>query len=220
MTVRLQDVDRSRGLGDDEVQARRQTFGRNRLAEKPPRPVWRAFLDQFKNVLILVLIGAGLLAGAIGDIKDAVVILIVVLLNALLGFWQEHRAEQTLVALKKPLSPVARVRRDGIETEVLATRLVPGDLVVLEAGDRVPADGRLVEAHSLEIDESTFTGESQAVSKTTSAILDAAVPLAERVNMAYMHTVVTRGRGEMLVTGTGMATEMGRLAHMLTVASP
>jgi len=216
--LRLQDVDRSRGLGEDEVQARRQVFGRNRLAEKPPRPVWRAFLDQFKNVLILVLIGAGLLAGAIGEIKDAVVILIVVLLNALLGFWQEHRAEQTLVALKKLLSPVARVRRDGTETEVLATRLVPGDLVVLEAGDRVPADGRLVEAHSLEIDESTFTGESQAVSKTTSATLDAAVPLAERVNMAYMHTVVTRGRGEMLVTGTGMATEMGRLAHMLTEA--
>jgi Ca2+-transporting ATPase len=216
--LRLQRVDPGSGLDEDEVQARRQTFGRNRLAEKPPRPAWRAFLDQFRNVLILVLIGAALLAGAIGDIKDAVVILIVVLVNALLGFWQEHRAEQTLVALKKLLSPVARVRRDGIETEVLATRLVPGDLVMLEAGDRVPADGRLVATHALEIDESTFTGESQPVSKTASAILDAAAPLAERVNMAFMHTVVTRGRGELLVTATGMATEMGRLADMLTEA--
>ena len=216
--LRLQGVDRSSGLGEDEVQARRQTFGRNRLAEKPPRPAWLAFLDQFRNVLILVLIGAGFLAGTIGDIKDAVVILIVVLVNALLGFWQEHRAEQTLVALRKLLSPVARVRREGIETEVLATRLVPGDLVMLEAGDRVPADGRLVEAHALQIDESTFTGESQPVSKTASTILDEAVPLAERVNMAFMHTVVTRGRGELLVTATGMTTEMGRLADMLTEA--
>ena len=216
--LQLQGVDRNTGLGESEVEARRQTFGRNRLAEKPPRPAWLAFLDQFRNVLILVLIGAGLLAGAIGDIKDAVVILIVVLLNALLGFWQEHRAEQTIEALKKLLSPVARVRRDGAETEVLATRLVPGDLVILEAGDRVPADGRLVESHALEIDESTFTGESQPVSKSASTVLDTAVPLAERLNMAFMHTVVTRGRGELLVTGTGMATEMGRLADMLTEA--
>jgi len=216
--LRLQGVDISSGLDADEVEARRQTFGRNRLAEKPPRPAWLAFLDQFRNVLILVLIGAAFLAGAIGDIKDTVVILIVVVLNALLGFWQEHRAEQTLVALKKLLSPVARVRRGGTETEELATRLVPGDLVVLEAGDRVPADGRLVETHALKIDESTFTGESQPVSKSASTILDATVPLAERVNMAFMHTVVTRGRGELLVTGTGMATEMGRLADMLTEA--
>ncbi len=216
--IQRQVVDRRRGLGDDEVQLRRQTFGSNRLVEQPPRPAWLAFVDQFKNGLILVLIGAGVLAGAIGDIKDAIVILIVVLFNALLGFWQEHRAEQTLVALKKMLSPLARVRRDGTEIEVLASRLVPGDLVILEAGDKVPADGRLVATHALQINESAFTGESQPVSKAAGTVLDQAVPLAERVNMAYMHTVVTRGRGELLVTGTGMATEMGRLAGMLTEA--
>jgi Ca2+-transporting ATPase len=216
--MRRQGADKDRGLSGDEAQARRQRFGSNRLTERPPRSAWLAFLDQFKNGLILVLIGAAVLAGAIGDIKDAVVILIVVVFNALLGFWQEHRAEQTLGALKKMLSPVVRVRRNGAEMEVLASYLVPGDLVILEAGDRVPADGRLVESHSLQIDESAFTGESQAVSKRAWSVLDIAAPLAERVNMAYMHTVVTRGRGELLITGTGMATEMGRLAGMLTEA--
>ena len=216
--MRRQGADKKSGLSDHEAQARRQSFGSNRLTEKPPRSAWLAFFDQFKNGLILVLIGAAVLAGAIGDIKDAVVILIVVVFNALLGFWQEHRAEQTLGALKKMLSPVVRVRRNGAEMEVLASYLVPGDLVILEAGDRVPADGRLVESHSLQIDESAFTGESQAVSKTAWSVLDIAAPLAERVNMAYMHTVVTRGRGEVLITGTGMATEMGRLAGMLTEA--
>ena len=216
--LRQQSASRDTGLGDDEVEARRQRFGDNRLTEKPPRSAWLAFFDQFRNGLILVLIGAGVLAGAIGDIKDAVVILVVVLFNALLGFWQEHRAEQTLGALKKMLSPLVRVRRNGTEVEVPAQSLVPGDLVILEAGDRVPADGRLVESNDLQIDESAFTGESQAVSKAACAVLDIAVPLADRNNMAYMHTVVTRGRGELLVTSTGMATEVGKLAGMLTEA--
>jgi P-type Ca2+ transporter type 2C len=216
--MRRQGADRDSGLSNDEADARRQSFGSNQLTEKRPRSAWLAFFDQFKNGLILVLIGAGILAGAIGEIKDAVVILIVVLFNALLGFWQEHRAEQTLGALKKMLSPVVRVRRNGAEMEVLATDLVPGDLVILEAGDRVPADGRLVESHALQIDESAFTGESLPVSKKAWSVLDSAAPLAERINMAYMHTVVTRGRGELLITGTGMATEMGRLAGMLTEA--
>jgi len=216
--VRRQGVDNDNGLSNDEAESRRQSFGSNRLTEKPPRSAWLGFFDQFKNGLILVLIGAGVLAGAIGDIKDAVVILVVVLFNALLGFWQEHRAEQTLGALKKMLLPVVRVRRNGTEMETPAGYLVPGDLVILEAGDRVPADGRLVESHALQIDESAFTGESQPVSKQASSILDIATPLVERINMAYMHTVVTRGRGELLITATGMATEMGRLAGMLTEA--
>ena len=213
-----QGADKDSGLSEDEAQTRRHRFGSNRLTQKRPRSAWLAFFDQFRNGLILVLIGAAVLAGAIGDIKDAVVILVVVLFNALLGFWQEHRAEQTLDALKKMLSPLVRVRRNGAEREELAAYLVPGDLVILEAGDRVPADGRLVESHSLQIDESAFTGESHAVSKTASSVLEIATPLAERVNMAYMHTVVTRGRGELLITGTGMATEIGRLAGMLTEA--
>jgi Ca2+-transporting ATPase len=198
--------------------ARLARFGENRLAEKPPRSKWLAFLDQFRSLLILVLIGAALLAGAIGDIKDAVVILVVVLFNALLGFWQEHRAEATLAALKQMLAPTARVRRDGRVEGIPANGLVPGDLVLLEAGDRVPADGRLVLTRSVEIDEAALTGESHAVAKDADVTLPEDALLAERINMAFMNTVVTRGRAELRVTATGMATEMGRLSGMLADA--
>ena len=213
-------VDPARGLSSAEVQARLARHGENRLASIPPRSRWLAFADQFKSLLILVLIGAAVLAGTIGDIKDAVVILLVVLINALLGFWQEHRAEATLAALKKMLAPVARVRRDGRVAELTATQLVPGDLVLLEAGDRVPADGRVLAAHNAEVAEAALTGESHAVAKLAGAVVAAEAPLAERRNMAYMNTVVTRGRLELLVTATGMATEMGRLAGMLEAAEP
>jgi len=216
--ARQQGADPAAGLGRAEASARLERFGRNKLAERPPRAAWLAFTDQFKSALILVLIGAGFLAGAIGDLKDAAVIFIVVLVNAILGFWQEHRAEETLAALKKMLSPHARVRRDGREEEIAATQLVPGDLVLLETGDRVPADGRLLATHSAQIDESALTGESQPVTKQADALLEQDASLAERVNMAYMNTVVTRGRALMLVTGTGMGTEMGRLSGMLAEA--
>ncbi|TXT17015.1 MAG: Ca2+-transporting ATPase [bacterium] len=167
-----------------------------------------------------MLVGAAALAAAIGDFKDAVVILIVVLFNALLGFWQEHRAEATLAALKRMLAPLARVRRAGQVEEIAARELVPGDIVLLEAGDRVPADGRLVVAHNVEIDEAALTGESHAVGKDAAARVAETAPLAERMNMAFMNTVVTRGRAELLVTGTGVATEMGRLSGMLAEAEP
>ncbi len=206
------------GLTDTQARERLARHGENRLAETPPRSRWLLFLDQFKSLLILVLIGAAMLAAAIGDLKDAVVILIVVLFNAALGFWQEHRAEATLAALKKMLAPAARVRRAGRMEEVAATELVPGDIVLLEAGDRVPADGRILAAHSVEIDEAALTGESHAVGKDAAALAPAAAPLAERINMAYMNTVVTRGRAELLVTATGMATEMGRISGMLAQA--
>lgn len=212
------EVQATRGLDGAEAASRLQRHGENRLAEKPPRSKWLAFLDQFRSVLILVLIGAALLAGAIGDFKDAVVILVVVLFNALLGFWQEHRAEAALAALKKMLAPVARVRRDGEVIEIPAVQLVAGDVVLLEAGNRVPADGRLWATHSVEIDEAALTGESHAVGKDAGQVIAAAAPLAERTNMAFMNTVVTRGRAELLVTGTGMATEMGRLSGMLADA--
>ena len=211
-------TDPVRGLTADEAQVRLKQHGENRLAEPPVRSKWRQFLDQFKSLLILVLIAAALLAGAIGDLKDAIVILIVVVFNAALGFWQEYRAEATLAALKKMLSPVARVRRDGQVHEVPAAALVPGDVVLLEAGDRVPADGRLLVSHAVEIDEAALTGESHPVGKDSHARIAAAVPLAERINLAFMNTVVTRGRAELLVTATGMGTEMGRLSGMLAEA--
>lgn len=211
----MQGVEPAIGLAEQEANRRIDLYGENRLTGKPPRSRWLSFLDQFRSLLILVLIAAAVLAGAIGDIKDTVVILVVVLVNALLGFWQEHRAEAALAALKKMLSPTSRVRRAGQQEQIAAARLVPGDIVLLEAGDRVPADGRLITTHSVEIDESALTGESHAVSKDASSRLAPEAPLAERINMAFMNTVLTRGRAEMLVTGTGMNTEMGRLAGLL-----
>ena len=203
------------GLSEAEAARRLQHYGPNRLAEKPPRSRWLLLLDQFKGMLILILIAAAVLAGAIGDLKDAVVILVVVIINTLLGFYQEYRAEQSLAALKKMLAPEAEVRRDGKQLMMSADKLVPGDIVLLDAGDRIPADGRLMLAHNLEVDESSLTGESHTVGKTVGDALAADTLLAERSNMLYMNTVVTRGRAEMIVTATGMGTEMGRLAGML-----
>ena len=206
------------GLAQAEAQARLEQHGPNRLAQKPPRSPWLLLFDQFKNLLVLVLIGAAILAGSIGDVKDTIVILIVVVLNALLGFYQEFRAEKTLAALKKMLANSARVRRGGQVHQIPADELAPGDIVLMEAGDRVPVDGRIVAVHTIEINEAVLTGESQAVTKVADRMSAPDAPLAERFNLAYMNTVVTRGRAELLVTATGMATEMGWLTGMLQEA--
>jgi Ca2+-transporting ATPase len=136
------DGDQIRGLTAADVAVRLAQHGPNRLAEKPQRPAWLKFLDQFKSLLILILLGAAVLAGAVGELKDSLVIVFVVLLNAALGFFQEHRAESALAALKNMLAPTARVRRDGKLEQIDASELVPGDLLLLEAGDRIPADAR------------------------------------------------------------------------------
>ena len=211
-------VDPAHGLAADAASQRLTQYGENRLVEAKPRPLWLKFLDQFKNFLVIVLLFAAVLAWAVGDLKDAVVILLVVVFNAALGFYQEHRAEQTLAALKNMLAASARVRRAGQIVELDAALLVPGDIVLLEAGDRIPADGRLLAAHALEVDEAALTGESHAVGKSTAALAAADLPLGDRLNMLYMNTVVTRGRAEMLVTATGMVTEMGKLAGMIAAA--
>jgi len=202
------------GLEPAEAARRLELHGPNRLAEPPPRPAWLKFLDQFRSLLVVILLGAALLAGVVGDLKDAVVIAIVVLLNAALGFFQEHRAEHALAALKSMLAASARVRRDGVLAQVDAGELVPGDILLLEAGDRVPADARVLRAHGAEVAEAALTGESHAVAKTPDAVSENSA-LAERCGMVYMNTVVTRGRIEAVVTATGMATEMGRLAGLL-----
>ena len=202
------------GLSSEQVAIGLVKHGANRLSEKAPRPAWLKFLDQFKSLLVLILIGAAVLAGAIGDIKDAIVIGIVVLLNAGLGFFQEHRAEAALAALKNMLAPTARVRRDGEVKQIDAVDLVPGDILLLEAGDRIPADARVLTAHSAEVAEAALTGESYPVGKLPDIVAESAA-LAERHNMVFMNTVVTRGRLEAVVTATGMHTEMGRLAGLL-----
>ena len=206
------------GLAEVEVQLRLERHGPNRLKEKPKRPGWLKFLDQFRDMLVIVLLGAAALAGAIGDLKDAVVILVVVVFNACLGFYQEHRAEATLAALKQMLAQHARVRRDGHIQEIPAEELVPGDIVLLEAGDRIPADARVLVAHNAEVAEAALTGESHAVGKHADTLPPGEYPLAERCNMVFMNTVVTRGRIEVLVFATGMSTEMGRITGLLETA--
>ncbi|MFP3986629.1 HAD-IC family P-type ATPase [Streptomyces sp. E11-3] len=211
-------VDPRAGLSTREATERAAAHGPNRLAEPARRPEWRKFLDQFRNWLIGILLIAAVVAGAIGDIKDAAVITVVVQINAVLGYLQERRAERSLEALRRMLVPTARVRRDGEQLVVKAHTLVPGDVVLLEAGDRVPADGRLTVAESVEVAEAALTGESQPVAKNVAAVDGdgaAAVPLAERTSALFMNTALTRGRAEMIVTATGMRTELGTIAEAL-----
>lgn len=211
-------VDPASGLSSDEAATRILHYGPNRLREAAPRSRLKLLGDQFKGVLILVLVGAAVLAAVIGDLTDAVVILAVVFINAYLGFSQENRAEQSLAALKQMLSPTAEVRRDGTTITLSAEELVPGDIVLLGSGDRVPADGRVIAAHGFEVDESALTGESRTVGKQVDSLYDQNVPLAKRANLFFMNTIVTRGRAEMVVTATGMKTELGMLADMLVEA--
>ena len=214
------DVDPKVGLASTEAERRLAEFGQNRLAEAPRRPRWKLFLDQFRSAIVVILIGAAVLSGLVGDIKDPIVITIVLLLNAILGYFQESRASNALAALERMLVSTVRVRRDGIVTEVSADDLVPGDIVLLEAGDRVPADGRLVVAINVAIDESSLTGESVPVDKDADHLADAEAALGDRHGVAYLNTTVTRGRAEMVVAATGMATQMGALADMLTKGEP
>ena len=179
------------------------------------RGPWRVLLAQFKSVMIVILLGAALLAASVGSVKDASVILAVVVINALVGFYQEYRAERSLEALKSMLPVSATVRRDGSSQKISAEAVVPGDIVLLEAGDSVCADGRLVVATGLEIDESALTGESQPATKQIEPLDKVDLPLGDRSNMAYMNTLLTRGRAELLVTATGAHTEMGKLSREL-----
>ncbi|HYQ91124.1 MAG TPA: HAD-IC family P-type ATPase, partial [Candidatus Competibacteraceae bacterium] len=211
-------VDPRQGLSSTEAERRLTHYGPNRLKEPAPRPVWLKLLDQFKSLLIVILILAAGVAFVVGDLKDTIVILVVVVFNAILGFYQEHRAEQSLATLKNMLALHAKVRRDGSKHEIAADTLVPGDVVLLETGDRIPADGRLLECHQLEIDEAALTGESHAVAKQADPLSDPDAVLAERINLVFMNTVVTRGRAEYLVTATGMNTEMGRIAGLMETA--
>lgn len=204
------------GLSSGEVAERLATYGPNRLAESKRRPAFLRFLDQFRDLLIMILLVAAVVSFAVsGELKTPVVVLLVVFLNALIGFVQENRAEASLEALKKMLTASSRVRRDGDVMEVATDDLVPGDIVLVEAGDRIPADGRLVLAANLEIEEAALTGESHPSEKSTLLVDRADVPLGDRSCIAYMNTTVTRGRGEFVVTSTGMNTEIGRIAGLL-----
>ena len=203
------------GLVSEEARRRFEHYGPNELIEKKHKSLWMMFFDQFKDFMILVLIAAAVVAGIIGDPADTIAIAVIVLLNAVLGFIQEYRAEKAMAALKKLSAPSATVIRDGRPGSVPAERLVPGDLVILEAGNVVPADIRLMETVQIRIDEAALTGESVPVEKDTAVLREADLSIGDRKNMSYKGTLVTYGRGQGLVVETGMRTELGRIAALL-----
>src|SRR5688572_3522472 len=210
------DVDPSSGLSDLEVQRRRQQHGSNVLAAKEQESPLRAFLRQYEDLMQVILVGAAIVNQVVtGDIGTTIVLLGLTVFNAVLGLRQESKAEASLAALEKMLKDIARVRRDGVAIEIDAAELVPGDIVLFEAGNRVPADGRLIVAATLEIEEAALTGESDPVLKDVAPIDGDDVGLGDRLCLAFMNTSVTRGRGEMIVTGTGMSTEIGTIATLL-----
>ncbi len=208
-------VDPAKGLSAAEVQQRLQQYGPNVLVAKKKEPGWQAFLRQYRDFMQIILLGAAVLSVVVGEWSTARMLLLLTVFNALLGLRGESKAEASLAALEKMMKNIARVRRDGQAIEIEAEQLVPGDIVLMEAGNRVPADGRLFVAATLEIEEAALTGESVASSKEADVIDKSEVPLGDRHNMAYMNTSVTRGRGEMIVTTTGMGTEMGHIADLL-----
>lgn len=206
----------AKGLTDSQVLEAREKYGSNSLAGKKKISIWQRFLAQFKDFMIIVLIIAAVLSGFVAqEWTDAAIIMVVVMLNAILGVFQEARSEEAINALKKMATPNAHVRRGGQIVEIPSPQLVPGDIVLLEAGDVVPADLRLTVAKSLKVEESALTGESVPVDKEATIINDVKVALADQKNMAFANTNVTYGRGEGIVTETGMNTQVGKIATML-----
>jgi len=203
------------GLSPAESGLRLAKYGPNSLKEKPGRGALAMFLSQFKDFMIGVLIAAALVSAAIGELLDAAVITAIVILNAVMGFVQEYRAQKAMEALKRMAAPLASVIRDGEPESIPASALVPGDIVLLEAGSVVPADLRLIESASLKAEEAALTGESLSVEKRSEPIAGEELPLGDRLNMAYSGTSISYGRGRGVVTATGMATELGKIAGML-----
>jgi len=203
------------GLTAQQVETLRSRYGANRLEEKKRQPAWRLFVAQFQDFMIYVLLAAVVISAIEGQLIEAVAILAILLLNGVLGFVQEYRAEQALEALQELSAPTATVIRDGSEFDIRAEDLVPGDVVLLESGDRVPADGRLAEAAALRVVESALTGESQPARKHCEPVEGGHVPLGDRRNMVFAGTSVAVGRGRMLVTSIGQGTEMGHIANLL-----
>lgn len=207
--------DRKRGLNPNQIDQLRAEHGLNELSEAPTAPLWLKFARQFSDVMIWLLFVAAIIAGVMGEIVDCIAILAIVILNGVISFLQEDRAERSLAALKKMSAPHARVLRGGQVQDVNASEVLPGDLLLLEAGDNISADARLIEAFGLSVQESALTGESTPVEKDQAAELPENVALGDRRNMVFMGTIVTAGKATALVTATGMQTQLGQIAGML-----
>jgi len=207
-----------KGLTSDEVKKRHEQFGFNELAEGKRKSTLQVFLEQFKDFLVIILIVAALISAFLGEIESTAVIMVVVILNAILGTVQHVKAEQSLNSLKALSSPTAKVLRDGKMIEIPSKEVVVGDILYLDAGDYVPADGRIMESHSLQVNESSLTGESLAVTKSIEPIAGEDVSIGDKVNMVFSGSFVTYGRGTVLVTDIGMQTEIGKIANLLESA--
>ena len=228
-TVELLNSDGDRGLTDGEVQQRLEHYGKNEIVEAAGRNSWEILLDQFKDIMLLMLIAVAIVSGVLDLIslresgvaegaipfKDTIAIMTIVILNGVLGYLQESRAEKALAALKNMTSPQVQVRRNGKKIEVDSPQLVPGDIIFLEAGDRICADGLILEASNLQVRESALTGEANAVQKSPQSGLAEETSLGDRLNLVFTGTEVLQGRGKAVVTTTGMETELGKIAQML-----
>ena len=203
------------GLSPDEARGRLAVHGPNRLQEKAKQSVLLLFVRQFTDLLIVILAIAAVISGVLGEWLDAAAIIAIIILNGIIGFLQEYRAEKALEALKKMTAPVARAIRGGTEGIVDARDLVPGDIVFIMEGDRVPADARLLETVALEADEAPLTGESAPVPKDAGLVCEAGETIHCHGNMVFLGTVITRGRGKAVVTATGMRTELGKIAKVV-----
>jgi Ca2+-transporting ATPase len=208
------------GLSEEEAKTRLALYGENELKEEAPRTILRMFLEQFKNLMIIILLVAAVISGFLGEIADTFIIMLVVFLNALLGVVQENKAEKALNALKMMSSPNAKIKRNGKVELINSSKIVPGDIVLLEAGDYVPADLRLLETYNLKIEEAALTGESLPAEKLTLAIEEPDLVIGDRTNMAYLGSNVTYGRGVGVVTASGMNTEVGKIAGYINKEQP
>jgi Ca2+-transporting ATPase len=203
------------GLTAAEAQRRLSEFGYNKLIEKKKKGALAMFLGQFTDFMILILLAAAVVSAFLGEGIDSLAIILIVILNAILGFSQEYRAEKAMEALKAMSAPEALLLREGQTVKIPAPEIVPGDVVLLEAGNIIPADLRIIESVRIKADEASLTGESIPVEKTAKTLHDKHLPLGDRKNMAFMGTAVTYGRGKGIAVETGMKTEFGRIASML-----
>lgn len=209
------------GLTESEVQKRRITYGENKLAEKKKNSLLMRFIMQFNDFMIIILLIAAIISAIVsysdasGDYIDSIIIIAIVVFNAIMGLIQESKAEKSLEALKKMSAPTATVKRDGKIINVASIDLVPGDLLLLEAGNFVPADCRLINSFNLKIEESSLTGETVPVLKNANIILDKNIPVADMINMAFSTTIVINGHAEAIVTNTAMDTKVGKIAKMI-----
>lgn len=209
------DVDKKNGLSSNEALRRLEKYGKNKLETKKKKTLFKQFLSQLKDVMIYILIIAAIISAFLGEISDALIILLVIIINAVIGVIQESKAEKALDALKELSTPKALVKRDGSLKEILSEDIVPGDIVIIDAGRYIPGDLRLIDTANLKIEESAFTGESVPSEKDASFLPDKEIPIGDQNNMAFMSTLATYGRGVGVVVGTGMNTEIGKIAKMI-----